>query len=123
MGIVDCVRSTRCRDRDSISIESFRLVVSCVDERRENGHPVTPKVLSDIEFCRDMRALRRPLRLRGRWRRPKDGLYRVRNSKRVLGGFLVCHGRVMRASPCVRRRIHILAMRNAQYWGDPFACE
>lgn len=54
---------------------------------------------------------------------PRDGLYRVANSKRVLGGFLVERRRVTRCSPSVYRRIHILAMRNAQYWGDPFACE
>ena len=32
-------------------------------------------------------------------------------------------GNRTRASPYVKRRIHILAMRNAQYLGDPFACE
>jgi hypothetical protein len=76
-----------------------------------------------IAFARDMVALRRPLRLRGRWRPPKDGLYRVTTSKKVHGGFLIHRGRVTRASPYVRRYIHILAMRNAEYWGDPFACE
>ena len=52
---------------------------------------------------------------------PKDGLYRVATSKKVHGGFLVCHGRVTRASPYVRRYIHILAMRNAEWFCDPFA--
>ena len=76
-----------------------------------------------IAFARDMVRLRRPLRLRGRWWVPKDGLYRVATSKKVHGGFLVCHGRVTRASPYVRRYIHILAMRNAEWFCDPFACE
>jgi hypothetical protein len=82
---------------------------------RNNGDP--------IAFARDMVRLRRLLRLKGRWWVPKDGLYRVATSRRILGGYLVCHGRVTRASPYVRRYIHILAMRNAEYWGDPFACE
>jgi hypothetical protein len=73
-----------------------------------------------IAFARDMRRLRKPLRLRGRWRPPRDGLYRVATGKRVLGGFLVQHRRVTRASPYVKRYIHVLA-RNAQYCGDPFA--
>jgi hypothetical protein len=76
-----------------------------------------------IAFARDMVAVKPPLRLRGRWWVPKDGLYRVATSRKVHGGFLVCHGRVTRASPYVKRYIHILAMRNAEYWGDPFACE
>ena len=79
--------------------------------------------MDDIWFCRDMVALRRPLRLRGRWSPPKDGLYRVATGKRVHGGFLVHRRRVTRASPCVRRYIHILAMRNAEWFCDPFACE
>jgi hypothetical protein len=74
-----------------------------------------------IAFCRDMVRLPRPLRLKGRWRPPKDGLYRVATSRKVLGGYLVCHGRVTRASPYVRRYIHILAMRNAEWVCDPFA--
>jgi hypothetical protein len=74
-----------------------------------------------IAFARDMVALRKPLRLKGRWRPPKDGLYRVATGKRTLGGFLVQHRRITRASPCVRRYIHILAMRNAEWVCDPFA--
>jgi hypothetical protein len=74
-----------------------------------------------IAFCRDMVRLRRPLRLRGRWWVPKDGLYRVATSKKVHGGFLVSRGRVTRASPYVRRYIHILA-RNAEYWGSLEDC-
>jgi hypothetical protein len=76
-----------------------------------------------LSFARDMKRLRKPLRLRGRWSPPRDGLYRVANSKKVLGGFLVQGRRVTRASPSVRPRIHILAMRNAEYWGEAFACE
>jgi hypothetical protein len=74
-----------------------------------------------IAFCRDMRAVRPPLRLRGRWKPPKDGLYRVATSRKVHGGFLIHRGRVTRASPYVRRYIHILAMRNAEWVCDPFA--
>jgi hypothetical protein len=74
-----------------------------------------------IWFARDMMAVRPALRLLGRWRRPKDGLYRVATSKKVHGGFLVHRGRVTRASPYVCRYIHVLAKRNAEYWGDPFA--
>jgi len=71
-----------------------------------------------LSFCRDMKRLRRPLRLRGRWSPPKDGLYRVATSKKVLGGFLIHRGRVTRASPYVRRYIHVLAMRNAEFVGS-----
>jgi hypothetical protein len=90
------------------------------------GQVVSPKMsrnkVDPIFFARDMVKLRRPLRLRGRWKPPKDGLYRVATSRRVHGGFLVHDGRVVRASPYVRRYIHILAMRNAEYWGDLEAC-
>jgi hypothetical protein len=71
-----------------------------------------------IGFARDMVRLRRPLRLRGRWRPPQDGLYRVATSRKVHGGFLVQRRRVTRASPYVRRYIHILAMRNAEFVGS-----
>jgi len=74
-----------------------------------------------IAFARDMVALRRPVRLMGRRRPPKDGLYRVATGKRVHGGFLVQRRRVTRASPYVRRYIHLLAMRNAEWVCDPFA--
>ncbi len=79
--------------------------------------------MDDIAFARDMVALRQPLRLKGRWRPPKDGLYRVATGKKVHGGFLVQRRRITRASPYVRRYIHILAMRNAEWFCDPFACE
>ena len=72
-----------------------------------------------IAFARDMVALRRPLRLRGRWRPPQDGLYRVATSRKVHGGFLVQGRRITRASPYVKRYIHVLSLR-AEYWGDPF---
>ncbi len=39
--------------------------------------------MDEIAFARDMVALRRPLRLKGRWSPPKDGLYRVATSKKV----------------------------------------
>ncbi|HET6887794.1 MAG TPA: hypothetical protein VFH87_07705 [Candidatus Udaeobacter sp.] len=80
------------------------------------------KWIDPIPFARDLIALPRPLRLLGRWRPPKDGLYRVATRRTVHGGFLVSRGRVKRCSPAVRRRIHIWA-HQAQYWGDPFASE
>jgi hypothetical protein len=76
--------------------------------------------IDPIPFARDMIALEQPLRLLGRWRRPLDGLYRVSTRRRVVGGFLVRRGRVIRCSPAVRRRIHIWETRS-QYWGNPFA--
>jgi hypothetical protein len=75
-----------------------------------------------IAFCRDMVRLRRPLRLKGRWRPPLDGLYRVATSRKVHGGFLVQRRRITRASPYVRRYLSVLSLR-AEYWGDPFAVE
>jgi hypothetical protein len=60
---------------------------------------------------------------KGVGRHQKMELYRVATSKKVYGGFLVHRRRVTRASPCVRRYIHILAMRNAEWVCDPFACE
>ena len=98
-------------------------VVRC--HTANNGQFVTPKMNEGngdrLSFARDMKRLRKPLRLRGRWSPPRDGLYRVANSKKVLGGFLVQGRRVTRASPSVRRYIHVLAMRNAEWFCDPFA--
>jgi hypothetical protein len=74
-----------------------------------------------ISFARDMIGLRKPLRLRGRWKRPKDGLYRIATSRKVHGGVLIHDGRVKRCSPAVRRKIHIWMMSYAEYVGDPFA--
>jgi hypothetical protein len=71
-----------------------------------------------IAFCRDMIAVRRPLRLRGRYWLPKDGLWKVETRKRVLGGFLVTRGRVTRCSPAIRRHLHAWAARNAEFVGD-----
>jgi hypothetical protein len=79
-------------------------------------HKVDP-----ITFARGMVRLRKPLKLRGRRRWPKDGLYRVATSRKVHGGFLVRRGRVLRATPgSVRRYIHQWA-HTAEFWGDPFA--
>jgi len=64
------------------------------------------KWIDPTPFARDMIALARPLPLLGRWRRPKDGLYRVAT---VHGGYLVQRGRVTRCSPAVRKRIHIFS--------------
>jgi hypothetical protein len=71
-----------------------------------------------IAFARDMVGVWPPLRLRGRYRRPKDGLYRVATRKKVYGGFLVHRGRVTRCSPRVRRYIHFFAMRKSEYYGE-----
>jgi len=80
---------------------------------------VSPKMQREkadpLSFARDMVALKRPLRLRGRWSPPKDGLYRVSTGRKVHGGFLVLRRRVVRASPYVRRYIHIFAIRNAEW--------
>jgi hypothetical protein len=69
--------------------------------------------VDEMAFARDMVGLRRPLRLRGRWKRPKDGLYRVVTRRgrwpSRCGGFLVYKGRVRRCSPSIKRRIHIYA--------------
>jgi hypothetical protein len=78
--------------------------------------------IDPILFARDMVAITPPLKLTGRWRKPKDGLYRVATRRSVHGGYLVHRGRVTRCSPAVRRRIHIWATQ-AQYWGDPFSAE
>ena len=61
-----------------------------------------------LSFARDMKRLRKPLRLRGRWSPPLDGLWKVVTRRKVHGGFLICRGRVVRASPAVRRYIHRL---------------
>jgi hypothetical protein len=107
-------------------IAQLILVVSCYLLVAKNGQSVSCMMLENrtdpIAFARDMKRLRRPLRLRGRWRPPKDGLYRVATSKKVHGGFLVQRRRVTRASPYVRRYIHVLALK-AEWFGDPFACE
>jgi hypothetical protein len=100
----------------------FSLVVSWALLAAKNGQSVSCMALENrtdpIAFARDMERLPRPLRLKGRYWVPKDGLYRVATRRKVHGGFLVCHGRVTRASPYVRRYIHILAMRNAVFVGD-----
>jgi hypothetical protein len=71
-----------------------------------------------IAFARDMKRLRRPLRLRGRHWLPKDGLYRVVTRRKVHGGYLVHRGRVTRCSPAVRRYLHVWAARNAEFVGS-----
>ena len=76
-----------------------------------------------LAFCRDMKRLRKPVRLSHRWRPPADGLWKVETRKGVRGGFLVAYGRVIRCSPVIRRHLHVWAARNAKFWGDPFACE
>src|SRR5262245_40524072 len=58
----------------------------------------------------DMVEMRRPLRLRGRFHPPKDGVYRVTTPSRC-GAFLVYNGRVHRCSPSIRRRLHVYAHR------------
>jgi hypothetical protein len=72
--------------------------------------------VDELWFARDMVALRRPLRLTGRWRRPKDGLWMVKTRRGVRGGYLVYRGRVVRCSPVLRHHIHVWAMRNAEWF-------
>lgn len=83
------------------------------------------KKVDELWFARDMIGLRRPLRLRGRWKRPKDGLYRVVTRRARwpsrCGAFLVYRGRVRRCSPSIRRKIHVYA-HMAEYLGEPWAC-
>ena len=61
------------------------------EDRRENGQPVSSKMLrkndDPVAFARSMVALRKPLRLRGRYWVPKDGLYRVATSRKLQGAF------------------------------------
>ena len=82
-------------------------------------YPEMKRWIDPIPFARDMVALEKPLRLLGRWRPPRDGLYRVATRRTVYGGFLVRRGRVIRCSPAVRKRIHIWA-HTAQFIGDEF---
>jgi len=46
-----------------------------------------------LAFARSMIAVRPPLRLRERYWRPKDGLWKVETSRGVLGAYLVVRGR------------------------------
>ena len=71
-----------------------------------------------LAFCRDMKALRKPVRLRGRYHRPADGLWRVVTRNGVRGGFMVAYGRVTRCSPALRRHLHVWAARNAVFVGS-----
>jgi hypothetical protein len=68
-----------------------------------------------------MVALRRPLRLKGRWRPLRDGLYRVATTKKVHGGFLVHRRRIVRCSPAIRRYLRRFAV-GAEYWGSLEDC-
>lgn len=65
-----------------------------------------------------MIAVRPPLRLRGRYWRPKDGLWKVETRKGVLGAYLIARGRVVRCSPAIRRHLCAWAARNAVFVGD-----
>ena len=76
-----------------------------------------------LAFARDMKRLRKPVRLTHRWKPPVDGLWKVETRKGVRGAYLVAYGHVTRCSPRIRRHLHVWAARNAQYSGDPFACE
>jgi hypothetical protein len=73
-------------------------------------------------FCRDMIALRKPVRLRGRYYKPADGIWKVETGKGVLGAFLVRGGRVIRCSPRIRRKLHWWAARNGKFVGSIEHC-
>ena len=75
-----------------------------------------------LAFCRDMKALRKPVRLRGRYHRPDDGIWKVETRNGVLGGFMVAYGRVTRCSPVIRRHLHVWAARNAEFVGSIEQC-
>jgi hypothetical protein len=68
-------------------------------------------------FCRDMVALRKPVKLRGRYYKPADGIWKVETGKNVLGGFLVRNSRVIRCSPRIRRSLHLWAARYGKFVG------
>jgi len=74
-----------------------------------------------LAFARDMKKLRKPVKLSNRYHPPADGLWKVQTCKGVHGAFLIAYGRVTRCSPRIRRHLHVWAQRNAQHWGDPFA--
>jgi hypothetical protein len=71
-----------------------------------------------LAFARDMKALRKPVRLSHRHHPPADGLWRVETKRGVRGGFLVAYGRVVRCSPVLRRHLHVWAQRNAVFVGE-----
>jgi hypothetical protein len=71
-----------------------------------------------IWWARDMKRLRKPVRLRGRYYKPEDGLWKVETRKGVLGGFMVAFGRVTRCSPAIRRHLHVWAARNGKFVGS-----
>jgi hypothetical protein len=71
-----------------------------------------------IWWARDMLRLRKPVRLRGRYYKPEDGLWKVETGKRILGAFLVARGRVQRCSPAIRRHLHVWAARNGKFVGS-----
>jgi hypothetical protein len=65
-----------------------------------------------------MARLRKPVRLRGRYNRLADGLWKVETRKDVRGGFMVAYGRVTACSPVIRRHLNVWAARNAVFVGD-----
>jgi hypothetical protein len=69
-------------------------------------------------FCRDMKALRKPLRLRHRYYKPDDGIWKVETGRGVLGAFLVRNSRVIRCSPRIRRSLHMWAARYGKFVGS-----
>jgi len=62
------------------------------------------------------------VRLRGRYYRPDNGIWRIETGKGILGAFLVSRGRVVRCSPAIRRHLHVWAARNAKFVGSIEDC-
>jgi len=76
-----------------------------------------------LAFCRDMKRLRKPVRLSHRYHPPANGLWKVETPRKgVLGGFMIANGRVVRCSPKIRRHLHVLAARNAVFVGVAHKC-
>ena len=99
--------------------------------RLANWFLVTERILSfanmlnetdPLFFCRAMVALRKPARLRGRYYKPDDGIWKVETGKGILGAFLVRGGRVIRCGPRIRRKLHWWAARNGKFVGSIEHC-
>ena len=123
MGGVGCFWIVPLYRRHKVRYALLATLPNCADDRLALLGLLVPgdkmKWTDPVPFARDMITLARPLRLLGRWRPPKDRLYRVATSRTVRGDYLVT-----RYSPAVRKRIHILA-RRAEYCrdlGDLFSC-
>jgi hypothetical protein len=73
-------------------------------------------------FIRDAVALKKPVKLRHRYYKPADGIWKVETGKNVLGGFVIRDSRVIRCSPRIRRSLHMWAARHGKFVGTIEAC-